>query len=168
MADGLRHAAACGVFTAQGLSSWLLHWQMDSLPLSRQEAQFFENPPYCFHIDYQFTFPPTAHQGSLFSTPSPAFVICVIFYNGLFCLIYVLIDLSPWFPPPPRGESKSKHITSSENVDRLKKIKIHLFLRCNLHILFAIGWFKEVLTVTAFWVGGSRLSLFFQREFLVN
>ena len=73
-----------------------------------------------------------------------------------------------FFAPPPRGESKSKHITSSENVDRLKKIKIHLFLRCNLHILFAIGWFKEVLTVTAFWVGGSRLSLFFQREFLAK
>ena len=111
VADGLRHAAACGVFTAQGLSSWLLHWQMDSLPLSRQEAQFFENPPYCFHIDYQFTFPPTAHQGSLFSTPSPAFVICVIFYNGLFCLIYVLIDLSPWFPPPPPGGKANPSIS---------------------------------------------------------
>ena len=34
-------------------------------------------PPYYFpQWLYQFTFPPTVYEGSLFSTPSPAFVIC--------------------------------------------------------------------------------------------
>ena len=38
--------------------------------------QFSEVPLYCFPQLYQFTFPPTEQEGSLFSTPSPAFVIC--------------------------------------------------------------------------------------------
>ena len=41
---------------------------------------FFEEPPYCFpQWLHQFTFPPTMHEGSLFSTSSPTFVICVVF-----------------------------------------------------------------------------------------
>ena len=31
---------------------------------------------------YQFTFPPTVQQGSLFSTPSPAFIVCRLFDDG--------------------------------------------------------------------------------------
>ena len=31
---------------------------------------------------YQFTFPPTVQEGSLFSTPSPAFVVCKFFDDG--------------------------------------------------------------------------------------
>ena len=31
---------------------------------------------------YQFTFPPTVQEGSLFSTPSPAFIVCRCFYDG--------------------------------------------------------------------------------------
>ena len=34
------------------------------------------------HSDYtSFTFPPTVNEGSLFSLPSPAFIICVLFGN---------------------------------------------------------------------------------------
>ena len=44
---------------------------------------FFEAPPYCFpQWLYQFTFPPTVHQGFLFSTYWPALVICCLFDNS--------------------------------------------------------------------------------------
>ena len=33
-------------------------------------------------VTYQFTFPPTVQEGSLFSTPSPAFIICRFFDDG--------------------------------------------------------------------------------------
>ena len=32
---------------------------------------------------YQFTFPPTVQERSLFSTPSPAFIVCRLFDDGL-------------------------------------------------------------------------------------
>ena len=37
---------------------------------------FLRNPHTVFHSDYQFTFPPTVHEGSLFFTLSPAFIFC--------------------------------------------------------------------------------------------
>ena len=33
-------------------------------------------------VAYQFTFPPTVQERSLFSTPSPAFIICRVFDEG--------------------------------------------------------------------------------------
>ena len=33
---------------------------------------------------YQFTFPPTVQEGSLFSTPSPAFIVCRFLESGHF------------------------------------------------------------------------------------
>ena len=36
-----------------------------------------------FHGDCQFTFSPTVQEGSLFSTPSPAFTVCRLFDEGL-------------------------------------------------------------------------------------
>ena len=44
---------------------------------------FFKEPP-CSSPQwlYQFTFPPTVQEGSLFSTPSPAFIICRLFNDG--------------------------------------------------------------------------------------
>ena len=44
---------------------------------------FFKNSLY--HLPwwpYQFTFPPTAQEHSLFSTPSPAFIVCKLFDDG--------------------------------------------------------------------------------------
>ena len=42
--------------------------------------QFSEEPPYSFpQWLQQITFPPTVQKGSLFSTPSPAFVICRLY-----------------------------------------------------------------------------------------
>ena len=36
VALGLSHSAACGIFPDRGLNPCLLHWQVDSLPLSPQ------------------------------------------------------------------------------------------------------------------------------------
>ena len=45
--------------------------------------QFFKETPYCSpQWLHQFTFPPAMKEGSLFSTPSPAFVICRLFKGG--------------------------------------------------------------------------------------
>ena len=37
VAHGLSCSAVCGIFLDQGLNPSLLHWQVDSLPLSHQE-----------------------------------------------------------------------------------------------------------------------------------
>ena len=44
---------------------------------------------------HQFTFPPTLYEGSLFSTSSPMFVICVLFYNIHSSQVWG--DISFWF-----------------------------------------------------------------------
>ena len=46
-------------------------------------SQFLNKSPY--HLPqwlYQFTFPPTVQEHSLFSTPSPAFIVCRLFDDG--------------------------------------------------------------------------------------
>ena len=40
---GLRCSTACGIFPDQGLNPCLLHWQVDSLPLSHQGSPLFSN-----------------------------------------------------------------------------------------------------------------------------
>ena len=45
----------------------------------------FKESPYCLpQWLHQFTFPPTVQEHSLFSTPSPAFIVCRLFHNGHF------------------------------------------------------------------------------------
>ena len=45
--------------------------------------QIFRELPYCsLQWVHQFTFPPTVQEGSLFSTPSPAFIVCGLFKDG--------------------------------------------------------------------------------------
>ena len=43
---------------------------------------FKESPHHLPYWLYQFTFPPTVKEGSLFSTPSPAFTVCRHFDDG--------------------------------------------------------------------------------------
>ena len=44
---------------------------------------FLSNLHIVFHVGmYQFTFPPTVQECSLFSTPSPAFIVCRLFDEG--------------------------------------------------------------------------------------
>ena len=43
---------------------------------------FIRNLHTIFQTDYQFTFPPTVQECFLFSTPSPAFIVCRLFDEG--------------------------------------------------------------------------------------
>ena len=44
---------------------------------------FFKESPYCLPSWlYQFTFPPIVQEHSLFSTPSPEFIVCRLFDEG--------------------------------------------------------------------------------------
>ena len=43
VAHGLSHAAARGIFPDQGSSSFLLHWQVDSLPPRHQGSPLFQS-----------------------------------------------------------------------------------------------------------------------------
>ena len=46
-------------------------------------SQFFKESPYCLpQWLYQFTFPPIVQECSLFTTPSPAFIVCRLFDDG--------------------------------------------------------------------------------------
>ena len=46
-------------------------------------SQFLKESPYCIsQWLHQFTFPPTTQEGSLFSMPSPAFIVCRFFDDG--------------------------------------------------------------------------------------
>ena len=44
------------------------------------------------HSDYQFTFPPTVQEGSLFSTPSPAFIVCRLLMMAIVVLICISLQ----------------------------------------------------------------------------
>ena len=75
------HWGTCAFFNfgflrvhAQYWDCWII-WQFYS--------QFFEESPYCLpQWLYQFTFLPTLQNGSVFSTPSPAFIVCRLFDDG--------------------------------------------------------------------------------------
>ena len=50
---------------------------------SSSTFSFLKEPPYCSpQWLYQYTFPPIIQEGSLFSTPSPAFIVCRYFEDG--------------------------------------------------------------------------------------
>ena len=66
VAHGPSCSAACGILPDQGSNPFPLHWQADPQPLRHQGSPWL----------YEFTFPPTVQEGSLFSTPSAAFVVC--------------------------------------------------------------------------------------------
>ena len=67
--------------------------QASSLPKS--PFQFLKESSCCSpQCLYQFTFPPTVQEGSLFSTPSPVFIICRLFDNGCSDLCEVIAQCS--------------------------------------------------------------------------
>ena len=67
------HWGAC-IFSDYGfLRVYAQQW--DCWVIRQFYFQFFKEPPYCSpQWLYQFTFPPTVQEGSLFSTPSPALI----------------------------------------------------------------------------------------------
>ena len=57
---------------------------------------FFKESPSCLpELLYQFTFPPTVQELSLFSTPSLAFIVCGLFDDGHSdrCDVYLIVVL---------------------------------------------------------------------------
>ena len=51
MAHGFSCSMACGIFPDQGWNPGLLHWQMDSLPLSHQGGpSYYIAPVLCFGL----------------------------------------------------------------------------------------------------------------------
>ena len=59
---------------AQEWDCWVIWWCY---------SQFFKESPYRLpQWLCQFTFPPTVEERSLFSTPSPTFVVCRLFDDG--------------------------------------------------------------------------------------
>ena len=86
---------------AQEWDCWVIWWFY---------SQFFKESPY--HLPqwlYQFTFPQTVQEGSLFSTPSPAFIVCRVFDEGhsdqcevispvvLICISLIMSDVEHLF-----------------------------------------------------------------------
>ena len=60
-----------GQVYAQELDCWVIWWFY---------SQLFKESPYCLPQQlYQFTIPPTVKECSLFSTPSPAFIVFRLF-----------------------------------------------------------------------------------------
>ena len=55
---------------------------------------FIRNLHTVFQSDYQFTFPPTVQEHTLFSTPSPAFIVCTLFVDGHFDQCEVILQSS--------------------------------------------------------------------------
>ena len=63
--------------------AWIYAQEWDCRVIWKLYFQFLKEPPYCFQWwVHQFTFPLTVQEGSLFSTPSLAFVICRPFNDG--------------------------------------------------------------------------------------
>ena len=59
---------------AQLCNCWVIWWF---------SSQYFKESPYLLpQWLYQFTFPPAMQEGSLCSTPSPAFIVCGLFDDG--------------------------------------------------------------------------------------
>ena len=86
---------------AQEWDFWVIWWFY---------SQFLKESPYCLpQWLYQFTFPQTVQQGSLFSTPSPAFIVCRLFdddhsdrcevipHCGFDCISLIMSDVEHLF-----------------------------------------------------------------------
>ena len=81
---------------AQEWDCWVIWWFY---------SQFFKESPYRLpQWLYQFTFPPTVQEHSLFSTPSPALIVCRLFDDGhcdwcevLICISLIMSDVEHLF-----------------------------------------------------------------------
>ena len=75
------HRGAC-IFLNYSFVQIYAQWR-DCWVIWQFYFQFFKETLYCFpEWFYQFTIPPTVQQGSLFSIPSPTFVIYVFLNDG--------------------------------------------------------------------------------------
>ena len=69
------HWGTCVSFNSGFLGVYAQKW--DCWVIRQFYFQFFKESPHCSpQWLYQFAFPPTVQQGSLFSPPSPAFIAC--------------------------------------------------------------------------------------------
>ena len=68
--------------------------------------QLFKESPYCSPWQlYQVAFPPTVREGSLFSAPSPVFIVCKLFLFSFlinsFILLYNTVLVLPYIDMNP-------------------------------------------------------------------
>ena len=62
---------------------WIYAQEWDCCNTQQLYFQFLKEPPCCTsQWLYRFTYPPTVQEGSLFSTSSPAFIVCRYFDDG--------------------------------------------------------------------------------------
>ena len=75
------HSGAC-IFSDYDFL-WIYAQEWDCWIIWQFYFQSFKEPPYCSpQWLYQFTFPPTVQESFLFSTPSPACIVCRLFDDG--------------------------------------------------------------------------------------
>ena len=76
-----KHWGTCVFFSYGFLRVYAQQW--DCWAIWQCYSQFFKESPYCSpQWLYQFTFLATVQEGSLFFTPSPAFIVCRFFDDG--------------------------------------------------------------------------------------
>ena len=71
----IEHWGACVFLNYGFLWVYTQNWNCWVIPI----FSFLRNLHTILHSDYQFTVPPTEYEGSVFSTPSPEFIVCGFF-----------------------------------------------------------------------------------------
>ena len=70
---------------------WIYVFEWDCWLIWQFCIQIFKEPEYSPSWLYPFTFPPVVQESSLYSSPSPVFIVCRFFDDGRSFFFYLLI-----------------------------------------------------------------------------